>query len=417
MPAGALPTDADVCIVGAGPHGLAAAEHLLRADPSMAERLVVVDPAGTWLSVWRDHFARLEIDHLRSPIVHHPASDVSALARYVATSGLPRSGLPYELPMLEAFSEFCDHLVDSSGVPSPRPVRTRRIAPIGGRLCVEAGDESMTVDHVIVAANPHRRVVPDWVGTLLGRFPHLAHADDVDLRSIERLDGERIAIVGGGLTAAHLACGAAARGARVELIARRQLVIRSFDTDPGWLGPRNLRDYEQLEDPRLRLSAARAARGGGTIPPWMGTRLAALVGRGDVVVREAASVLDAELGEADSARLRIRGGVDVEADRIWLATGTVPDIGAMRCLSDLVADMGLVDGIPVTDEALRAGPHRVHVMGRLATIELGPAAGNLWGAQRAASRITRAITGVDLDPGSTAFLPSAMRPQQRAEQE
>jgi hypothetical protein len=30
-------------------------------------------------------------------------------------------------------------------------------------------------------------------------------------------------------------------------------------------------------------------------------------------------------------------------------------------------------------------------MGRLATLTLGPAAGNLWGAQRAAERITEAI--------------------------
>ncbi|MEM9711675.1 MAG: FAD-dependent oxidoreductase [Actinomycetota bacterium] len=394
-----------VCILGAGPQGLAAALHLLEADPGMADRLVVLDPSGDWLATWREHFARLEIGNLRSPVVHHPAPDVSTLARHIARHGLPRTGLPYELPTFEAFTSFCEHLVGDGALPSPTAVRARSVRPVDGRLVVEAGDESMTFDHLIVAANPHRRVLPDWVGALLGHFPQLQHADDVDLRQVERLDGEVVAIVGGGLTAAHLAQGAADRGAHVELIARRPLTIRPFDTDPGWLGPRFLRDYGTLDDPRERLTAAATARGGGTIPPWMADRLARLQAQGRIAVREETSVLDATPGAEGTACLRLRGGVDIDADRVWLATGTVPHLGALRCLGDLAADMGQIDGIPVTDELLRAGPHPVYVMGRLATVQLGPAAGNLWGAQRAASRITRAITGVDLDPGSTAYLP------------
>ncbi len=38
----------------------------------------------------------------------------------------------------------------------------------------------------------------------------------------------------------------------------------------------------------------------------------------------------------------------------------------------------------------------MYLTGRLAAIELGPAAGNLWGARVAALRITRALTGFDL---------------------
>jgi len=53
----------------------------------------------------------------------------------------------------------------------------------------------------------------------------------------------------------------------------------------------------------------------------------------------------------------------------------------------------------------------VFVTGRLATTELGPAAGNLWGARMAARAISRAITSVDLDADAMAVIePPSTRP-------
>ena len=40
-------------------------------------------------------------------------------------------------------------------------------------------------------------------------------------------------------------------------------------------------------------------------------------------------------------------------------------------------------------------------MGRTATFALGPAAGNLWGATRAAHQITKDITGVEFVSNGT----------------
>ena len=64
---------ADVCIVGAGPHGLAAALLFERIDPSI--RVVVLDQSNEWLSSWKKQFRQAEIATLRSPIVHHPSPD------------------------------------------------------------------------------------------------------------------------------------------------------------------------------------------------------------------------------------------------------------------------------------------------------------------------------------------------------
>ncbi len=213
--------DTPIRVLGAGPHGLALALHLRQADPSLAERLVVLDPTGTWMEVWRDQFRRLDIETLRSPGVHHPAPDVDALARHVTEHRLPISGTPYDLPTSAAFSHFCDHLSAEAALAPP--------------------------------------------------------------------------------------------------LARRATAVHRVD--------------------------------------------------------------DGLLVETD--------GPTVRTERLVV----LPDIA-------------LIDGVPVPDAGLRVGAPPVHVMGRLATIELGPAAGNLWGARMAARRITRAVTGIDLEQHS-------LQPEQR----
>ena len=400
------PAKVEVCIIGAGPHGLAVAVHLRRARPDL--ELVVLDPAGGWLAGWQEQFARAEIEALRSPIVHHPAPDPFELTDYVEHHQLPRSGLPYDPPTTEVFSSFCHDLVESTGLERPLPVRAEVARRDGHGLVVVTDQGEIRADHLVAATNSHRRSIPEWVWALLGTRPGLVvYGGDVDLRSLPDLQAERVVVIGGGLTAAHLACGAVARGAEVQLVTRRPIETRNFDTDPGWLGPRHLSAFDRDDDPMSRLRTAREARGGGTIPPWMRNQLDRLIGQGRLVANEGREVRAAGIEPDGSCVLALDDQTTLVGDRVWLATGTNPDIGMSRCLADLAADAPAIDGLPITDESLRLGPHPVHVMGRLATLALGPAAGNLWGAQRAATRITRSITGVDLEHESIVPVPPA----------
>jgi glycine/D-amino acid oxidase-like deaminating enzyme len=400
MPSPSAKVETEVCILGAGPHGLAAAVHLRQARPDLD--VVAVDPAGAWLARWHEQFARAEIDALRSPIVHHPAPGPYELSNYVNRCELPRSGLPYDPPTTGVFASFCLDLIAAAELSRPRATRAEAVRRDGRGLRVVTDDGDIRANHLVLATNPHRRSIPDWVWPLLGCRPGLfAFGGDVDLRSLTDLEGERVVIVGGGLTAAHLACGAASRGAEVHLVTRRRLETRNFDTDPGWLGPRFLQAFNDDDDPASRLRSAVAARGGGTIPPWMRARLDALVDQGQLLTHEGCGVRAAGVEADRSAVLALGDQTTLRADQVWLATGTTPDIGAARYLTDLAADAPMLNGLPVTDESLRLGPHPVHVMGRLATLTLGPAAGNLWGAQRAATRIAKALTGIDLEHEST----------------
>ena len=63
---GALNTD--VCIVGAGPHGLAATLLFNRIDPSM--KVTVIDHSTEWLATWNRQFQRAAITTLRLSLIH-----------------------------------------------------------------------------------------------------------------------------------------------------------------------------------------------------------------------------------------------------------------------------------------------------------------------------------------------------------
>lgn len=84
---------------------------------------------------------------------------------------------------------------------------------------------------------------------------------------------------------------------------------------------------------------------------------------------------------------------NVAADRIWLATGTQPCLDPLLQRFSFDHPVALVDGLPVLELDLRWPSTRVHLAGRLATLRLGPRAGNLAGARRAAERIVASVSG------------------------
>lgn len=391
--------DVEVCVVGAGPNGLAVVAHLLASKPSLGDRIAVIDPSGEWLLTWRTHFARLEIDVLRSPIVHHPDIDPGALARYVTDERLPRSGLPYDPPVTANFDSFCTGVIDRFDLHGlPTAARVCAITP-GDPITLTTDEGEIRARHVIWTGNTARPTVPAAFDGLLAGDGVVEHGHHVDLRTISSLAGLHVVVIGGGLTAGHLAVAATARGATVTLVTRRPIVERDFDVEPGWLGPRHLADFALLDDPQRRLDAALAGRGGGSMPGWMRSRLRAEIDAGRL--RHVVGDVERAARHGDQVDVQVDGRA-MSADRCWLATGTRPDVRADDALASVV-DRHL-DGIPVTDHDLRVGDIDLFVSGRLAMIELGPAAGNLWGARTAARRIGRALTGIDLDADAAAAI-------------
>lgn len=402
-------TSVDVCIVGAGPHGLAAALHLLAARPRLHDSMVVIDPAGSWLTTWETQFSRFDIGALRSAQVHHPGVDPAGLGQFTRSRRLPTSGLPYGAPLYAVFAEYCNDLIDEHQLDEvlyrgvARAISPRRE---GGAL-VETDDAAWVARTVIHAGNPSLPVIPEPFADAVdgsGGSATIRHGRDIDLRQVDDLSGATVMVVGGGLTAGHLVCGAATRGAATVLVTRRPIVERNFDVDPGWLGPLKLDPYERETDPGHRARTALAARGGGSMPLWMLEQLADLEGAGRL--RRCCVEMATCSVTLDGARVRLdTPSATIEADHCWLATGTTPSVSAEPALDQAAQAVDMVGDLPVLTADLQFGETGVHSMGRLATIAIGPAAGNLWGARVAARRITKAVTGIDLDHDSTARIP------------
>jgi len=140
-----------------------------------------------------------------------------------------------------------------------------------------------------------------------------------------------------------------------------------------------------------------AARDGGSMTPAALARIRELAREGSVSVFEGCRVIAIEHRGARHVLTLERDGaaVSVSVDEVWLATGSEPTIDAAGFLGAMQADADapVEDGLPILDHELRWPGTGIHVAGALAMLELGPAAGNLWGARRAGARIARAVVG------------------------
>lgn len=381
-----------LAIVGAGPAGMACAVAAVHGGLVSPDELVVVDPAGEWLACWRAQLRAVDASFLRSPTAYHPAPDPMALHQFVVSSGGTVARLDSVMvPTVSQFNDFCASVVDRYGLAD------RVVAGALSRTTVE-GPESVlelasgarfAADRVVLAHNPRVPRLPGW-----GRpSERVLHSSGVDLAARAPMPGRVVVVVGGGLTAAMLALGAARRGARVTLLARRPLSLRRFDAAPGWLAPRSLQRFLRLGQPEERVAASLEARRGGSLPASVGDEIRHAGPSHGVEVREGCEIV-AVVVEDDGLSLRLGDGSTQRADELWLATGFAPDLA-----DPLVAQVaartpaGTAGGFPDLDEHLAWPGTSTHLVGALATSRLGPTAGNLHGHRWAAQLVAQAAAG------------------------
>lgn len=347
------------------------------------------------MAAWDRRFQQQAIPHLRSPAVHHPHPEPFALLAAGGRDDLVASG-GVSLPSTERFGRFVQGAVAAAGLQDVVvPVAAAGITlDDRGRASVTASDGSIrTGDRIVIATNHRQPVVPAGLRGLASD-PRLVHADSADVAHTPH--GGHVTIVGGGLSAAHLALGAIERGAQVTMLARRRLQVRRFDVHPTWLGPRRRGPFEAEPDPQRRRLLIDRARGGGSVPPRIRRHLEAAADRGRLVLRERVQVAGVE-DVADRVRLCLDTGDELRSDQVWLATGGRVDVAADRLLQPLLAGhpLPVVGGLPDLGADLSWAGTNVHLAGAPAALVLGPTAGNLVGHRRAALRIAATIRGDD----------------------
>jgi cation diffusion facilitator CzcD-associated flavoprotein CzcO len=230
---------------------------------------------------------------------------------------------------------------------------------------------------------------PPWAqaGRLSGA--RVDHVFDPGFTRAAVLPSERVAVVGGGISAAQLALSLAERApGKVVLVSRHGARVHQFDSDPGWLGPKQMQAFERTADHGARRAMIAAARHRGSMPPEIAARLAKSIATGALVRRE--FEVEALHPRADgAAALAVRDGDEIVADRIVLATGFEPARPGGAWLTAAIEDLGLpcaACGYPIVGPSL-AWRRDLFVTGPLAELELGPTARNIAGARRAGERI------------------------------
>jgi L-lysine 6-monooxygenase (NADPH-requiring) len=278
-----------------------------------------------------------------------------------------------------------------------QPVSVGAAVPTAGGVRLDTDRGRCRARLAVVATNPGRPRIPAWADGRDG----VLHAETVDLRE-RRFDGRTVVIVGGGLTAAHMALGVAGRGGHAVIVARRSRRVRPFDTDPGWLGPKEMNGF--LKEPSLgrRARLIREARDGGSIPPAYADALDRRMESGAVTWR-IAPVLDVR-PVSEGWQVTLADGPELIVDEVWLATGWQYHIDEVPLLEPARRShpVTTAEGLAGLDPDLAWPGTDLFVMGALAGLQLGPTALNLSGARQAAARITAAVgSRLGLRPGPT----------------
>ncbi|XP_018539193.1 uncharacterized protein zgc:113276 isoform X1 [Lates calcarifer] len=294
---------------------------------------------------------------------------------------------------------------------------------------------------VIMATGPTRAQmanIPSWVRSIGESYPeerlqhtvHLMHHLPNSKHGLRETDcqrqretfptqelcvvcetGQRVMVVGGGLTSAHVVSIALQQGAsHVTWVMRKHLQLKQFDVgDVESLvgryshvehgikmdGQAYLRQFYNERSLHKRLAMIRQARKGGAVTPEAYIHLQPFILNGQVDVKTYCQVSEASWCYRSQAwSLSLSTGDHWTGDMIWLATGCKLDVKQDPLLSEVMKEfpVQVIDGWPCISESLQwAEGCPLYLMGQYTALQVGPHAVNLAGGQAASLRIAKDI--------------------------
>lgn len=388
----------DWLIIGGGIHGTHIAHVLNQRGGVPLDRLRILDPNPRLLARWEECTGNTGMPFLRSPLVHHLGVHPFGLHDFSRTKrGKPvaKFTAPYDRPGTLLFKKHCDWLIENFGLFDSHLVgAATRFSEIEGGMRVETTIGAVEARRVILAIGmSDQPFYPEWAATARAAGAPVGHIFDAGFSRADLPDWTSAVVIGGGITAAQTA---AAMGRRlpgtVSLLLPYEERIHQFDSDPGWLGPKEMRGFEAEKVPAKRRAMIREARHRGSMPPDVRSDLRRGVHAGEVH-KKIARVASAEVLPDGGLDLKLDDGSAIRTDRVVLATGFEQKRPGGALIDRLIGDFELPIapcGFPIPDAALRWHP-RIFVTGPLGELELGPPARNIAGARRAADRLLKSV--------------------------
>lgn len=388
-------------IIGGGIQGSIIALALLQRWGR--EYLRVLDPHPQLLSIWKRNCHACGMRYLRSPGAHNIENDPLALFRFVRSHRLTADYHSlYQRPSLPIFQQHVDHVITHHQLERLHlQGRATAINIHENYVEVESDQGVLHAKRVLYAlGSSHYLHIPSWASAVLShRVPYISHLYDPQFHREWAEQARQPVIVGGGISAAHMAIhlAYASRSAMLPVLVTRRPIRRAhFDSDPCYLGPKCLTSFLREHNYAHRRRLITQVRNPGSLPPDIADNLqnALAEGRCKLIESEPRALTHmistpSSPSSATMATLRLSNGASVQSDCIMLATGFREMMPHEPLIKETAHKYQLpVDarGTPIVDDALRWHP-RLLLSGAPAMLELGPAAPNIIGAHLALRRI------------------------------
>ncbi|OHX45547.1 FAD/NAD(P)-binding protein [Cytobacillus oceanisediminis] len=385
----------DWIVVGGGIQGSTIAAFLVKNNKVSTDKLRIIDPHVRPLFKWTTSTDRIGMKFLRSPFVHHLDVDPFSLRSYAAKHQWKKSEFygVYKRPSLEMFNEHSQTLLHDLGLEA-----SWHQGYVNGLdrednywVVNTAGEERLKAKRVVLALSINDQLhVPEWADSIKQEWHGMFHIFD-DSADFSKLRMP-VAVIGGGITAAHTVIKLSALySGQVTLIKRHPFKVCDFDSDPGWLGPKYQKSYQRITDYSERREVIKKARNRGSLPSELFHKLRKLENEQTIKVADG-EVTSVKQGENKELILSV-DTQEVKVQSIVFATGFRPSRPGGRWLEKAIETFGLPCakcGYPIVSQSLEWCRH-LYVTGPLAELEIGPIARNISGARQAAERIVQSI--------------------------
>lgn len=394
----------EVAIIGAGPYGLSLAAHLQAAGISF--RIF-----GAPMSAWSEQMPKGM--HLKSEGFASSLSDPKAqftLASYCRQNGLPyqETGLPVPLETFVsygvAFQKRYIPNLENKKVLSVQKVQE------GFRLQLDDGTTMLAHKVVMAVGISQFKQIPN----VFSGLPEQLITHSSAHNNLEKFNGFRVAIVGGGASALDLAALLHEAGAHVDVIARssairfhdppqpRSLVQRIINPVTGLGVGRKLFFYThapllfRLLPPEMRIDLVRKTLG--PAPGWFIK---------DRVVGKVALHLNTSVTLATTrngyVNLQLTDGKGnrqcLEADHVIAATGYRIDVQKLSLLSrDLAQNICVTDKAPALSSNFESSVPGLYFVGVAAANTFGPLMRFAYGARFTARRLSKHLASAARHP-------------------
>ncbi len=379
----------DSLIIGAGPLGMAVAVHLRHRGVPPAE-LRVLDPESEPLACWRRRAAAVSMSELRSPAWHHIDVARRSLLTYASATGRALDSED-QRPSVELFNDHARHVITHAGISDAGLTGTAQglvRVPQGWRVITDRGTLLARVV-VLALGSADGGHWPGWARSVARQGVSIGHVLEP---TYPHWQSGALAVVGGGLSAAQAALGAARKGQRVTMFVRRPLRIASFDTHPRWFRDDALVAFRALQPPKRRRVELVRARNPGTLTPAAARCLVRCLGEGPGRITLVSDPIERVAARGAGARFCFATGA-VDVDHVVLATGFDRHLPGTRWIKETARTLGLPlapSGHPALDGWLQWAPG-LYVCGALAELQLGPTARGLAGGRQAARLIAQRV--------------------------